>query len=350
MKKLIDSTSNNQTENQKIFKEVNGKLVEIEKLEPGKLFRTEFNVQTGVARRIQLTDEEEAAAYAQQAAWDAGASEREAEERRIAEEAKKFEDSLQFENRIVAFIDILGWKKAVEDAAKGETDRIKSLGKALAKMQHYSKYADSLRELDHEGENWSGDPIVTQFSDSMLISVNNDERGKSTLERALWALTLSVIQHGLLLRGGVARGKLFHQGTIVFGPALHEAYYLESKVSSNPRIIISNELSAEWSNKRTSEGTIWRRDKDGHYFYNFLPPFYGNPFFLNSAELWKSQLSPIRELILVMAGDTQSCPNDVFEKYEWLAGYFDLVCDENPACGVEKVLREALAIRQQQVG
>jgi hypothetical protein len=329
-----------------VYKKVDGQLLEIETAEPGRRYGlvTSLEGEIWTSRYIQFTEEEEAAADAQKAAWDSGAVEREAEAERVAEEAAKFEASLKFETRITAFIDVLGWKSAVEAAAKGNGDAIRVLGKALAGMHGYSKFTETLQGLVPEGECWHGDPRVSQFSDSLLLSFSDDKFGRDALSSALYALTSSVIPHGLLLRGGVARGKLFHHGALAFGPAIHEAYRLENEVASSPRIILSDDLGADWGEKEADGGVIWRLAGDGRRFFNFLPPFYGSPFFYGVPELWQERLNPIRELIIAMAAD-RKCPEPVFAKYEWLAGYFDSVCMENPACGVDKTLLEAVALR-----
>jgi hypothetical protein len=331
-----------------VFKNVDGQLVLIEKAEPERRYRlvTSLEGESWTSRYIQFTDEEEAAAEAdlQNAAADDGVDQREEEEKRIAEEAAKFEASLKLETRITAFIDVLGWKNAVEDAAKGEGDAVLVLGKVLAGMHAYSKFTETLQGLAPKGERWRGDPRVSQFSDSLLLSFSDDVVGKEALKTALYALTSVVIPHGLLLRGGVVRGKLFHQGALAFGPAIHEAYRLETVIASSPRIILSDELGAEWDERELDGGMIWRLAGDGLRFFNFLPPFWGSPLFYADKESWQTRLQPIRKLIVSMASD-RACPESVFAKYEWLAGYFDSVCMENPACGVEKVLLEAVALR-----
>jgi hypothetical protein len=328
-----------------IFKKVDGQLVEIEKAEPGRRYGLVKSLaEGGTTCYVQYTDEEEAAVDAQKVAWDAGANERELEEIRIAEEAAKFEESLRFETRITALIDVLGWKNAVEDAAKGDREHVLALGKALAGMQGYSKFTETLRGLVPEDERWPGDPMVSQFSDSLLLSYSDNQSGRDALKQALYALTSNLIPHGLLLRGGVVRGKLFHQGALAFGPAIHEAYLLESAVASSPRIILSKELAKEWVEDGVEGEVTWRSSGGGYRFFNFLPPFWGNPFFYNNKDLWKTRLNPVRDLINSKARD-RNCPEAIFAKYEWLAGYFDAVCAENPACGVDMVLLEAASLR-----
>lgn len=46
---------------------------------------------------------------------------------------------------------------------------------------------------------------------------------------------------GCLIRGGIATGSLYHAKGVVYGPALLEAYELESQFAQQPRIILSEE-------------------------------------------------------------------------------------------------------------
>ncbi|MCZ8293272.1 MAG: hypothetical protein O9312_07130 [Hylemonella sp.] len=323
-----------------LYKREGEKLVRLEAPDPTHRYSLTTNVQTGETYYIEFTDEEEAQANALKAEWDIRAPEREAEAKRQADEVARFEDSLRYETRIVAFLDILGWKSAI---GHGGSDLVKALGKTLAQLQWVANHFNSLSGLLPKDMRWPGNPVMTQFSDSLVISVEDSNQGKEVLQTALLVLTSNLIDPGYLLRGGVTRGEIFHDGNLVFGPGLIQAYDLESKFASTPRVILSRELSVEWEGRDTSGALPWAPSPDGYLFFNFLPPYMGNPFFTDP-QLWQKRLSPVRDLILKKARET-GCPEDVFAKYVWLAGYFDRVCDEQPQCGVEKVLQLAMKTR-----
>ena len=45
----------------------------------------------------------------------------------------------------------------------------------------------------------------------------------------------------MILRGGIALGRLIHEeGGALFGPAMNEAYSLESKLAIYPRVVIAD--------------------------------------------------------------------------------------------------------------
>lgn len=323
-----------------IFKRDGDKLIRLPVRNAGRRYSLTSNVQTGETYYLEYTDQEEAQADLQKAEWEAGAHKREIEEQRQADEARQFEEALRYQNRVVAFLDILGWKKAV----LSEGDHVVSmLGKTLAQLQGVTSHFSSLRKLLPEDQKWPGDPVMTQFSDCLVFSAESNLHGREALQRALFILTSNLLQFGFLLRGGVTRGHLFHDSGLVYGPALIEAYELESKVASAPRVILSKELSLEWGGREITGGYPWIPSDDGHLFFNFLSPFMGNLFFTDQ-KLWQNRLTPIRELIIGKASDP-TCPEDVYAKYEWLASYFDRVCDECPEIDLERVAEIASHIR-----
>lgn len=133
-----------------------------------------------------------------------------------------------YEKRIVAFVDILGFKTIIEDSINDISLRQKVL--EVTKIIH-SKRTGNIEDIQ-----------VTTFSDSAVISYPLNMRN------ALFYTIIDIIHlqlelghKGIMLRGGIAIGDLYHNEDIVFGPAMNEAYYLESKVAKFPRIVIRKE-------------------------------------------------------------------------------------------------------------
>jgi hypothetical protein len=50
------------------------------------------------------------------------------------------------------------------------------------------------------------------------------------------------LEVGLLMRGGLSRGKLYHHGQVVVGEAMIDAYRLESKVARTARVVVSRRI------------------------------------------------------------------------------------------------------------
>jgi hypothetical protein len=161
-----------------------------------------------------------------------------------------------YENRMVCFVDILGFGALVEMSSQSEVLQAEiyefltsfSSDKALEEIHHgvagYNQidkpeindpeFFEELKELNHFN--------ITHFSDSIVISTAIDKNGLS------WCCLLDHLarfqirlfhKFNLLVRGGVTYGQIAHDDKgILFGPALNRAYYLESKLAVYPRIII----------------------------------------------------------------------------------------------------------------
>lgn len=314
-----------------VFRVVDGKEVQISKEELQRPHRTVCDIATGATRLIELTDEEMAEQQAMKAAWDAGASEREEQQRRAEEEERKFQESLHYEERLVAFIDILGWKAAI-DASKNSLEMVKALGNALSPLRNFANYTGQLNSLMPD-TGWHGEPMMSHFSDCVVLSVKDDSSGRLHLLQALQVLSLSVAHFGYFLRGGIVRGEIYHKNNLAFGPALVEAYEIERDIACYPRIILSDVIAENPGDWGCAFDTPWKMDEDGKMFFNFMPPFMGNKSFFNSHELWQRTLNPIRDLIVAKLVEFKG-DEKLSIKYRWLARYFNATCSENPNCGV----------------
>ena len=95
------------------------------------------------------------------------------------------------------------------------------------------------------------DLVVTQFSDSFVISAPADNPASCNL--LFRALRLINVQFffglGMLMRGGLSIGNLVHRrGGALFGPAMNEAYAIESKAAVYPRVVVSELVYELYSN------------------------------------------------------------------------------------------------------
>lgn len=163
-----------------------------------------------------------------------------------------------YENRVVVFIDLLGFRELVSLSAL-HPETAEHIHNFLADIQQ-QKVMDglygSIPTLGMDGtielkpvrdaniasrslkKHW---PIeITQFSDSLVLSCKaEDGMTAGLLFEYIANLMLAAFQLGFLLRGGSTVGLLSHQeGGPLFGPAFIEAYALESKHAQWPRIVV----------------------------------------------------------------------------------------------------------------
>lgn len=169
---------------------------------------------------------------------------------------------MDYHERLVCFIDLLGFKSTIVQTIDSYEIRlrlyevIKSLKESSLKAGMYGTipvlfaHPEKPFQLASEvyGENIIDElselfPLdITQFSDSLVISCPSSDSGSCLLLlKCIYFIKIMVFYNlGMMLRGGIALGKLIHEeGGALFGPAMNEAYYIESKLANYPRVLIS---------------------------------------------------------------------------------------------------------------
>jgi len=147
-----------------------------------------------------------------------------------------------YEQRIVGFVDVLGWSAACKNPS--------NFGTQLATVKKIADYAQKfspaikgvLRSLVG-----ASDIAVTHhasvefsyFSDNFAVSAPIAE-AETLLDILAWA-SHEILHAGFLSRGGIALGALHHDPKMIFGPALIEAVDLE-KEAIYPRLLCGEQV------------------------------------------------------------------------------------------------------------
>jgi hypothetical protein len=148
----------------------------------------------------------------------------------------------EYEHRIVLFVDFLAFKAHV-DRTVSEPEFLDRLIKAV-KM---------LRKVGMERDFFPSQQL-THFSDSVVLSYKVTET--SAVFWLLNQIQLAIINladQGFLVRGAVTAGAMLHTKKNLVGPAMVEAYRLESTVAKYPRVLVDKSL-LEIARKYRSEG------------------------------------------------------------------------------------------------
>lgn len=245
---------------------------------------------------------------------------------------------MNYDNRVVAFIDILGFRELVASTVGKEDydneDQIENI---------ISTY-DAIREiwdLDKKSNSLKREVItskkVTIFSDSIVVSFKITDQSEvfSTLLEIKWLL-MRMIYRGILCRGAVSLGKLIHNDKYIFGPALVEAYTLESKAALYPRVILDRsiiEIGAKYrspihsfSEERTYVNDLLEKDSDGMYYVDYFhkaqseldDPQYDFPEYID-------KLGEIIRKGLMASG--HSTKADLRVKYSWMRERYNHMID-----------------------
>ena len=147
-------------------------------------------------------------------------------------------DTIKYEDRVVCFLDILGFGEKVRHTLKDNksiiTQNVDEITEALQAARNV---------LDIDKKDYEGSTQITQFSDCIVISfLTKDQSGVFyNFEYILWVL-IELLKKGFIYRGGIVRGYLVHNNRLLFGPALIEAYELEKKTAIYPRVILHESI------------------------------------------------------------------------------------------------------------
>ncbi|WP_439880310.1 hypothetical protein ACSX1A_14235 [Pontibacter sp. MBLB2868] len=169
--------------------------------------------------------------------------------------------TFKYTYRLIAFVDILGFKDIIyrrdaneifeilrtfqEEGLKETT--FESGPKGREKFDFFPQ--DLILEKNKEDMEAAAkqDRHVSVFSDLIVISYSNHKEyfwwSIKELIDQLASLQDRLLSKGVLIRGGVTYGKLFHNGQICFGEGIIRAYELESREAIFPRIIIDKNIS-----------------------------------------------------------------------------------------------------------
>ena len=132
----------------------------------------------------------------------------------------------RYEDRLILFIDFLGFKEVVATTASDPA--------ALRRL------VDALNEIGSMGDMPAFESQrVTQFSDSVVLSYAvNEKSGAFWMINEIALTVISLVFRGYLLRGAVTIGPLYHEDRHVVGPAMVAAVEMETKIACFPRVIV----------------------------------------------------------------------------------------------------------------
>lgn len=227
-------------------------------------------------------------------------------------------EEYSYERRIVCFIDILGFsnlvKNTVNNGIRGQSNLMNVCG-ALNKLDDF--------RLTLSEKMKTKDVRTTQFSDSVVISFPWVEEDNSIVAALLWIKHYQVfliMEHGILLRGGFAIGDIIHNEKMIVGPAMIEAYTLESKEAHYPRIIIDSQVIPLFEkafnrcrkNIHVDSRLVNKDDDDRYYidYFNFSErDRTGSLFYYNDY---------LRQLKTLVAMNKDNEDVRIREKYSWM--------------------------------
>jgi len=177
---------------------------------------------------------------------------------------------MDYEERFVAFIDIVGFK----DLIKRSIGPIRSvtpaeIREALEVPQPIGSDKIILSQIGDISD--SGHRMAT-FSDCIAITTIPTEKGLMHLLHHVSQIGFKLIRMKILCRGGITRGLIYHDDKAIFGPAMINAVEMEKNDAKYPRIILNSDI-VQYGHQSTINKIFKRfvlEDDDGWYFVHTL--------------------------------------------------------------------------------
>lgn len=170
------------------------------------------------------------------------------------------------------------------------------------------------------------------YSDNFLLYIEKD------LMTAKEALTLMskitrkiqarfLMEHRIVVRGGITMGEFFVNDRIVFGQGLIAAVELESKQAIYPRIVLDKKVFAnvDLLNILVDEGYI-KEDIDGLYYINYFHNEYSIKLCQASCVKLVDKYCKYHATVRDEAKIVQA--TKTIDKYAWLLAKFNDACTE----------------------
>ena len=245
----------------------------------------------------------------------------------------------RYEDQFTAFVDFLGFREVSRSEDDGRRLKILELLRSVAALRAEFDLENSPREggsaqlritpsvstfSDHIVVSWplaalgggAGNPGDLDDSHISLLAVN--------LMHLLSSIAAAALRLGLLVRGGATIGKLYHSQGVVFGPALVEAFELESQTAIYPRIVVPHRILdlPQWG-RMLKPDLLVGRDGLLHFDYfrmMLLVAGRAGPSYGAEVNGWFNEIVPVvsRNLeTLHKAGKLKE-----FAKWSWFANEF----------------------------
>lgn len=252
-------------------------------------------------------------------------------------------ENLKYEKRIIAFIDILGFRELIKDSEKNPAtlEKIYEIINYFKNWEKPESWNLKTIEIEEDAQkkglanfDLSNKSTCTCFSDSIIVSIKISDGDinaiLSTLIANISYIGSYIIQKGILFRGAMTIGNIIHQDNgIILGQGFIDAYNLESKLATFPRIVVSDKLIKELNypleakRNRYPYHQYLTRDKDGCIGFNQLKYFEVVQSWTEmKKDILKDALDKTRKVIIDGLDYSFELPS-VHSKYQWLKNEYN---------------------------
>ena len=178
-----------------------------------------------------------------------------------------------FTERAVAFLDILGFSRLIEDAEHHPYKRDELFG-IFSVLDAHVKFDN--QRLSAEVPN-DAKPNYIFISDSIIFSVpliHGTYDGLAIVVAKTIQIAHKMLQLGYLLQGGINIGSVWQTPSNIFGTGYIEAWRAQEN-ANHPRVVLTNQARAHWDDKvHPIIRELCVRDTDGELIVDTLNPYY----------------------------------------------------------------------------
>ena len=227
-----------------------------------------------------------------------------------------------FEDRAVAFLDILGFTDLIASTEQ-HPSKLTSLFGLRAILDNHVKWDNASLASSVPDEM---KPKYIFISDSVILSAPRQCEGYSGLVAVAVKsiqISMKLLEAGYLVRGGISTGPVWHDDRNIFGRGYIVAYKSETK-ANHPRIVLSNKAKEVLESDCHLEiplsdlGLFLRHE--GELILDTL-----NPQYLRGAEVGgriEDAFKQYRGFILAQL-EILDADSSARKKWEWFARFFD---------------------------
>lgn len=171
----------------------------------------------------------------------------------------KVSSNCKYEKKILVFFDVLGFKEMVQSKYLKEPESIKEILNTMHVLSSPSYSSELIIFSDSVINILNIKPKYSEHGQSFVDYLNVIFNNIASIQVNMFGL------YGVLIRGSIVIGDIFYESenNLLFGPALIDAYELESKYSIYPRFLIGKTIMDEIGEEKWLDIT---EDVDGHYY------------------------------------------------------------------------------------
>lgn len=248
---------------------------------------------------------------------------------------------IEYVPTLTTFVDILGYRELIR-----QKDPACIHGLLHKFRKHYTPNEKSKAMFEVDAIAFS-DSIVRSIP---LLSEANKRHPTGLLYYELldlaWIQGCLVYEDGVFLRGAITDGDLFLDGGIVFGPALVDAYVMESQHAKYPRILVNDSviellkthhhLLGSWQHDFETDlnyvNGLTCIDFDGKRFIDYLgvsewesDEFYVTMLGQHCDEIAKAAREIYEQIEAEESPERLKKLHEVLSKYHWAASYHNAI-------------------------